>query len=231
MDSCVSAVRETTQTKLPHQSAHAQKSQFLQLPPELRNVIYVYALIAETDVEVPASGKVAKPALLQACRQTMSEATPIYYGQNTFKTRCDGPLTNSIRWLASMTLQARQSLCSLSIEHDINDGLDSLHELLASIIVGKITCSAKAATEIKGMAVTAANRALVSSRDGLLTMVHHGLRPEAVRFIGPARPDLGAIIQQRDMQKVRDGLDQDVLCSMAMLLERERVAREQWRAQ
>lgn len=62
------------------------------LPPELRTMIYEFALISSTHILVtsdswaPATSWKA-PALLQTCRQIAAEATSIYYACNTFYAR------------------------------------------------------------------------------------------------------------------------------------------------
>ncbi|KAF2769771.1 hypothetical protein EJ03DRAFT_374270 [Teratosphaeria nubilosa] len=57
----------------------------LNLPPELRNTIYELALLSAQPIEIPSNGRLSAPPLIQVCRQTRSEATAIYYGQNAFR--------------------------------------------------------------------------------------------------------------------------------------------------
>jgi hypothetical protein len=55
---------------------------FLDLPAELRNRIYDYALAGPTHgrQDIPVSeGRCSEPGILRACRQTRQEATPIFY--------------------------------------------------------------------------------------------------------------------------------------------------------
>ncbi|EME78600.1 uncharacterized protein MYCFIDRAFT_178721 [Pseudocercospora fijiensis CIRAD86] len=59
------------------------------LPPELRNEIYAYALAEDKPVEVDRSDSPRKPpALLRICRQVYHEAWPIFYRVNIFQTDC-----------------------------------------------------------------------------------------------------------------------------------------------
>ena len=58
---------------------------FLDLPAELRNEIYIEALVWEDDIigTVPNSG-IPEPPLLFVSRQVRSESLPVYYGSNVF---------------------------------------------------------------------------------------------------------------------------------------------------
>lgn len=52
------------------------------LPLELRNRIYEFAVPRSEQIEVTSS--LQPPALLQVCYETRTEASRIYFGQNTF---------------------------------------------------------------------------------------------------------------------------------------------------
>lgn len=67
-----------------------QTSRLLTIPPEIRNLIYEYALCDSPKVKVnkPCKGlsttRQPEPAILRTCTQIRNEATSIYYGQTTF---------------------------------------------------------------------------------------------------------------------------------------------------
>ncbi|CAK4034163.1 Hypothetical predicted protein [Lecanosticta acicola] len=60
-----------------------QTSRLLDLPGELRNRIYREALL-EDPVTVTASSFI-EPGIIRACKQTRSEAGPIFYAENEFE--------------------------------------------------------------------------------------------------------------------------------------------------
>ena len=88
-----------------------------QLPAELRNKIYRYALVAANKVFQLTS--LRQPALLAACRQIRSEATPIFFAENTFdlhvrvgvyggKPRCDAiSIPTEPAWMAYLSIPPR----------------------------------------------------------------------------------------------------------------------------
>jgi hypothetical protein len=60
-------------------------SLLLSLPPEIRNIIYRYALVEdEIEIDPPMSPVPEQPSLLQTNRQVRAEASDIYYKENEF---------------------------------------------------------------------------------------------------------------------------------------------------
>lgn len=72
----------------------SQLSTLLSLPPELRLIIYEFALITRR-VEMDSTTK--PPSLLSTSRQVRSETIPVWYGKNKFRfsvINCDGILVH-----------------------------------------------------------------------------------------------------------------------------------------
>ena len=77
----------------------------LDLPAELRNQIWSYALVSKKPIKVPQKltpKTPLHPGLLSVNRQVRAECTPIYYGENTFLrlprlTRPDRALQRRLR--------------------------------------------------------------------------------------------------------------------------------------
>lgn len=64
----------------------AQKSPLISLPAELRNEIYDLALThSDGPIDVTSDEKPNEPALLATCVQIRTEATPIFYANNSFR--------------------------------------------------------------------------------------------------------------------------------------------------
>lgn len=90
----ISSVASRSQTHLS--SAVTKPKSFLDLPVELRNVVYSTVLREDKDVIIPVSGKRAAPALLVTCKRIRHEARKIYYTVNNFRAKMtwhsmDGP--------------------------------------------------------------------------------------------------------------------------------------------
>lgn len=60
------------------------RSLLLELPGELRNRIYRYALVAQERIELLTSENKKQPALLGVSRQVRRETIKIYYDENSF---------------------------------------------------------------------------------------------------------------------------------------------------
>ena len=74
------------------ESKPSTKPPFLRLPAEIRNQIFVLALVEDEAIYITTRtdglrsyAHPLSPALTRVCRQTREEAIPIYYGANTFK--------------------------------------------------------------------------------------------------------------------------------------------------
>ncbi len=71
----------------------------LQLPREIRDYVYAFALKYETPVEVEEGAWRSAPALLKTCKQISAEAIPLYYDINTFIHHIGGHMQwNGVTW-------------------------------------------------------------------------------------------------------------------------------------
>lgn len=73
-----------------------ETSPLLDLPPELRTMIYEFTLLEEKNIEIgnaashpPVQQTWRAPSLLQTCRQVRNEASAIYYSRNIFNMLAD----------------------------------------------------------------------------------------------------------------------------------------------
>lgn len=66
--------------------AEEKKCHLLQLPGELRNRIYRYALVTDDDIDVTSTGP-GEPALLLSSKDIRQESLLIYYRENHFNMR------------------------------------------------------------------------------------------------------------------------------------------------
>ena len=74
-------------------------SRLLNLPPELRNKIYEFALVESQEIQVHQQNIVKPPPLLACCRQIRSEALGLFFTGNNFRIwsqDCSGRLV--LRW-------------------------------------------------------------------------------------------------------------------------------------
>lgn len=74
----------------------------LQLPPELRNMIYRHCLVEDQPINI--SSDLRTPSLLATCIQVRTEATDIWYRDNHFHSRlvnCDTSLLRAFLRLAT----------------------------------------------------------------------------------------------------------------------------------
>ena len=77
----------------------------LQLPPELRNKIYSFALVEDNAImvsersDITGDPPVWVPGLLATNRQVRTEATPIFYGENTFWSLTEWSVGNFLNQL------------------------------------------------------------------------------------------------------------------------------------
>ncbi|TKA24636.1 hypothetical protein B0A50_06396 [Salinomyces thailandicus] len=86
------------------------------LTPELRNIIYFYALVSDEPLTIPKSGKLEKPALLHASREIAAEASPIYYSQNSFVACAEDDMEGIVRWVARVKAAQRKYISSLTVD-------------------------------------------------------------------------------------------------------------------
>ena len=72
---------QTSQTRLPSSVA---QSPLFNLSPELRNMIYRFAIVAEDNVRITKTSGIPEPALLSVSKTVRSEAFGIFYFENEF---------------------------------------------------------------------------------------------------------------------------------------------------
>ncbi|KAK5121497.1 hypothetical protein LTR85_005330 [Meristemomyces frigidus] len=89
--------------------AAANACPFLELPPELRTRIYELVLVSPDERLIMKDEP--SPALLRTCRQIRTDASSLYYAQNTFL------ITNAeslcIAWLTSLPPKMRAHIRTL----------------------------------------------------------------------------------------------------------------------
>ncbi|KAK4888439.1 hypothetical protein LTR27_012662 [Elasticomyces elasticus] len=72
----------------------------LDLPPELREMIFTFALVSTNPVDILNIPKNHVAALTQTSQQLRAETIKIYYGQNTFKLNIDiDTIDVALQWL------------------------------------------------------------------------------------------------------------------------------------
>ncbi|KAI5368062.1 hypothetical protein Slin15195_G031960 [Septoria linicola] len=105
-----------------------QSCRFLELPAELRIVIYELVLLQDDSVDITATmegSHFRDPPLLRTCCQISLEATPIYYSHNTFSCLQfhlpDDDVENfvGLQWLESLGKWRRSKLTKVRIQHGI----------------------------------------------------------------------------------------------------------------
>ena len=92
------------------QNGVVQNSRLLQLPSELRNRIYEFALTQPNAIRLPlGQSERDKRALLRTCHQIHDEAVGIYYGNNAFVADCGAWFLNVdlISWLRGLGWKKR----------------------------------------------------------------------------------------------------------------------------
>ena len=70
------------------QPSQADDCFLFNLPPELRNRIYRYAIVEDDELILTPRGP-SEPTLLRTCRSIRDEACSIYYGENKFLLRIE----------------------------------------------------------------------------------------------------------------------------------------------
>lgn len=90
---------------------------FLDLPPEIRNIIYTLALTESGDNSISicrGSSHLSEPALTRTCNQIRQESLPVFYGTNRFFDHLSGALY-AVQWLQSIGVAHRHLLRCVSI--------------------------------------------------------------------------------------------------------------------
>ncbi|KAI5198704.1 hypothetical protein AUEXF2481DRAFT_28039 [Aureobasidium subglaciale EXF-2481] len=101
------------------QADHSARFNFLDLPAELRSMVYHLVCRASLTILHPRR----QPAITKACRLTRTEALPIYYGHNQFAVEVYGSKSSWMRCISSTRFAWIRSFTFT----DLND--DSILEL------------------------------------------------------------------------------------------------------
>ena len=104
-------------------------SPLLELPAELRNNIYRYALVSDDPIYITPDGLRTRKALLQTCEQIKNEATGIFYAENVFITKyavksswlrtANESREFPFRWLASIGPANAEAISKFVIEYEL----------------------------------------------------------------------------------------------------------------
>lgn len=79
-------------------SAEEKPFALLDLPAELRNSIYRYALVHTSSIDVDATG-LQEPALLSVSKQVRKETAPVFWAENSFRViTVDYNITTYMQW-------------------------------------------------------------------------------------------------------------------------------------
>ena len=108
------------------------------LPRELRDRIYVEALVSDEDINIEnleydypwkRAEEFPKPGLLGVCPQIRQEALEVYYRQNIFRAIVfDEDSTPPLRWLQSLEADELAALRSFKIEYQISPAVRLRYE-------------------------------------------------------------------------------------------------------
>ena len=122
---------ETGSIKMSASNTQPQASPLLNLPPEIRNTIYSYALVDPGPVRIYCSDRLPEhlenspdpfcwqpPALLQTSRQILAEASAMYYANNRFKAVSNDEIWGDVlkRWLDALGQENVRSLSFVGVE-------------------------------------------------------------------------------------------------------------------
>jgi hypothetical protein len=151
----------TTRDTTENTKAEKQTSRLLQLPAELRIVVYEMALLINSGAEAQAAsyqelldapdvkylelGKVRAPPLTRTCRQIEEEALPVFFRINDFAvTSCNGRMLRahprSRKWVAKMS----QRIGSVELRAD---NFGSKARTVAILSIGQDAVELTAVTE------------------------------------------------------------------------------------
>ena len=95
----------------PKRSTGVFTTTFLDLPAELRNEIYTYALVERIPIDVNHSRPyLREPAMLFVSRQVRPEALSVWYGENKFLIEGSSPAVKFLRSLAPLKLRCLRNV-------------------------------------------------------------------------------------------------------------------------
>lgn len=105
----------------------SQRSPFLELPAEVRNMIYGFAIdnaVAHLPSRINLGEPLQQPAITLVNHQVQAEAMSIFYSSQTFTLRRDcyyRPIhADNLRWIARLEPTIPMALRSISIVFDMN---------------------------------------------------------------------------------------------------------------
>ena len=86
--SLITGEEAATRPKRFRRPRQRKRCHLLNLPGELRNRIYEFAVVQESELTITAKGP-GQPALLSTCRKIRREAGTLYYGKNVFSLKIE----------------------------------------------------------------------------------------------------------------------------------------------
>lgn len=97
-------------------------SPILSLPPELRNEIYGYALMATNEiVKISTEGDDYHPALLRTCKQIRNEARPLWYATAEFRAIVDSDnASGPFNWISRVHPKDQKLIKSFCFEWSVS---------------------------------------------------------------------------------------------------------------
>ncbi|RMY78732.1 hypothetical protein D0863_00526 [Hortaea werneckii] len=192
-----------------------QDSKLLDLPPELRNNIYTYALATDDLIQIPASGKPTRPPLLQVCQQITADATLLYYSCNKFNISAGKRLKILRRWILSLEEKERKCLGPVTVTRDVSGKTATMVAELTTAI--QQTENREKQAEVLGIIRQRELEDVHASHQVLTALSVMGLDPERVHFDPPPGPDARTMIAQMFPLQV-EKLDEALLRYVERLL-------------
>ncbi|KAI7238840.1 hypothetical protein KC330_g2322 [Hortaea werneckii] len=192
-----------------------QDSRLLDLPPELRNSVYTYALATDDVIQIPASGKPTRPPLLKVCQQITKDATLLYYSCNKFSISAGKRLKIFRRWILSLEEKERKCLGPVTITRDVSGKTATMVSELTTAIQQTENREKKA--EVLGIIRQREQEDVHASHQVLTALSVMGLDPERVHFDPPPGPDARTMIAQMFPLQV-EKLDEALLRYVERLL-------------
>lgn len=160
-----------------------QQSPLLDLPPELRNIIYEFALQWAAAIRVPGISHQAATSLLSTCRQIRTEASPLYYKLNRFRTSIAAHGGSSVLvWLQILGQERCRLMRRLSLVWRCTDQiLNDLGE--------QVRCKRMAQGDGFGDALQNVQKRITASV--VSSLIGSGVRVKAIKLVNVVKPASG----------------------------------------
>ncbi|KAI7377824.1 hypothetical protein KC336_g19484 [Hortaea werneckii] len=171
-----------------------QGSRLLDLPSELRNSIYTYVLAADEVIQIPASGQLTRPPLLQVCQQITDDATLLYYSCNRFSIGAGKRLKILRRWILSLEEKERKCLRAVIVTREVSGKTAPMLAGL-STAVGE-TGDREQQAKVLDIIRKRESEDVHASRQTFSALSVMGLDPKRVHFDFTPGPDTHALIAQ-----------------------------------